>query len=357
MAQKNIGDRLERWHEIQSTRMPGVKPLVLGQGAVSLENENLFLPSHFLIQKHSDSTATHSPVSHSVPMASTCIPSYPSATSLTHPSIHPPICPPTSTYSFVPSLTPTPLPLPLPSQPPSLRPPISPAPTTAPASAPISAPRLVPDGDPALTSSSSSSSVALSPVIDSIDHSHGSGSTEETLLGISPEFARLAEEEAQLRETQLFECILQLRSVGKNLSILQSIRRKEARGQQQNTRSRAHIEAMDLICDQILGIYNASREKLLVLKGGNGGVEKYSPLSKDDLSRKSTVKKRQLGDSRRPDGKLWYTGKSKGELLDSINASAAVAEEEELTVDVSKLWSPLIGLSNAEIERWEREGM
>ena len=104
-------------------------------------------------------------------------------------------------------------------------------------------------------------------------------------------------------------------------------------------------------------------------------------LTQADLYRKSTVDKRQLGDTRRLDGKLWehqftvggpaqepssgsrpyqspvldgsplwkVDSHDPGETSDNRDADRPVVGE-------GKLWNPVIGLSESECDEWEREG-
>ena len=65
---------------------------------------------------------------------------------------------------------------------------------------------------------------------------------------------------------------------------------------------------------------------------------------------------------------MWFIGKTKEELLGSLHKPATIdtisdstssepeGEEEGQNIDLNKLWSPLTGLSNEEVERWECEG-
>jgi hypothetical protein len=188
---------------------------------------------------------------------------------------------------------------------------------------------------------------------------------------------QLAVEEGQLWEGQLYECILQLRWVMKNLSVVHQLRQKNSCGQHQAAHSHTQHEAVELTRDHLLDIYNKGRQALLSLRKDRKQIEdQYPALSLKDLYRKSTVVKRQLGDTHHFEGQLWLLGNQRN----SIPAASASLlappgnitatshwtlqdeitepdrEDEEQVVNLGKLWSPVIGLSNAEVEQWERDG-
>jgi hypothetical protein len=191
----------------------------------------------------------------------------------------------------------------------------------------------------------------------------------------------LAEEEVNLRQAHAYDCILQLRRVMKTISALQKLRRKHARGQRQTTRSRLQVDSMELSRDQLLAIYNASHRALRSLRTGNTELEGQFPsLALEDLYRKSTVDKRQLGDTYHVEGKLWWAGGAKHTSTPdsptaftypgTISATQAFVDNTELAqahvdnaepdnehpVVLGKLWGHVIGLSETEVEEWEREG-
>jgi hypothetical protein len=117
----------------------------------------------------------------------------------------------------------------------------------------------------------------------------------------------LAQEEVLLREGQAYESIIRLRSTVKALSWYARVRKGNDRGQRQATRGRARIAAAELLRDSHLLTYNHARSALesLTHLGPEG---RFPPLTKDDCFRKSTVDKRQVGDTYRPDGRLWRVG-------------------------------------------------
>ena len=211
------------------------------------------------------------------------------------------------------------------------------------------------------------------------------------------DLTQLAEEEAQLRKGQAYEYILQLRRVMKIISTLHGQRKKQTWGQRQNTRARLKIQSMEYTRDRILEVYNSSHHALKLLgKLSSPELEEQFPyLTVPDLFRKSVQDKRQLGDTHRPDGRLWVAGTggsmpntmrpllltkpfSTGTSHTSTMATSSPAAQPEdvamtnsnsndvstmesdphwqLVVESGKLWSPILGLTDAELEDWEREG-
>jgi hypothetical protein len=187
----------------------------------------------------------------------------------------------------------------------------------------------------------------------------------------------LAMEESQLREGELLECIMQLRRAMKTLSIIHAQRQKNDRSQRSAQRSHTQRQTVELTRDRLLHIYNDSRTALLTLsKAGKSIEERYPALSLKDLYRKSTVEKRQLGVTNHLDGQLWHLRKrkasipatSEGSLLPhpettTANSGLSISEirednevAQEPQIDVGMLWSPVIGLSKSEMEKWDREG-
>lgn len=153
---------------------------------------------------------------------------------------------------------------------------------------------------------------------------------------------KLAKEEAMLREGQASENILQLRFIMKTLSTFTKYKQKNMRGQKSNTRSAHQVQKVELARDTTLAIYNSSLDALLSLGcwSEEADRERYPRLSLDDLVRKSTQNKRQLGDTYRPDGRLWILGE-----VSSIPSPSA-----------GKLWSPITGLTPEDVRKWEEEG-
>jgi hypothetical protein len=120
----------------------------------------------------------------------------------------------------------------------------------------------------------------------------------------------LAEEETQLREGHAWQCILQLRLAVKTISIMQGLRKKNVRGQKQNTRARDKVHSTEFTRDHIFAMFHASRNALYSLGAldDRAAAERFPNLTVQDLVRKPTHLKRQVGDSRRPDGNVWVIG-------------------------------------------------
>jgi len=183
----------------------------------------------------------------------------------------------------------------------------------------------------------------------------------------------LAEEEGKLREGHAFSCILQLQRLMKTTSALQLLRKKNMRGQRQNTRAHTQHNALDLTCDRLLEVYNTTQKALTSIYPNDTHIsEQFPPLTKEDLQRKSTVDKRQLGDTYRTDGRLWRLGSSTrrttATALTSSDPSASPSQSASPSVPSSqdvqnsgisgsgRLWDPRIGLTTEEMEEWELEG-
>lgn len=127
--------------------------------------------------------------------------------------------------------------------------------------------------------------------------------------------------------------------------------------------------------DCLLKIYNTARLALLSFSDDTETIMQQFPLlSVDDLERKSTADKRQQGDSRRSEGRLWTTGVPKSHLpsyaaQSTSTPSATYAPPDTVPADPASssvplggdlasnagLWSPTIGLSDMEREAWDSE--
>ena len=75
----------------------------------------------------------------------------------------------------------------------------------------------------------------------------------------------LASEEAQLREGQAGDIILQLRRVEKTLSAQHGLRKKNITGQTQATRARSKIHQTEFLRDTLLDTYESCRRALKAL--------------------------------------------------------------------------------------------
>lgn len=201
----------------------------------------------------------------------------------------------------------------------------------------------------------------------------------------------LEKEELELRQAQVVECIMQLRCSAKKLSSARAQKKKDGRGQFEGGRSTTIRQSLEFNQECLLLIYNMGRQALVSLSDDSHIGEAFPHLSSDDLYRKPTTDKRQQGDSRRSDGKLWGVGarasvgsassapastspvivpttsdQTEDALVRSFDRSLGEQSTGQLGEDGSegngdarkdgKLWSPVIGLSIAEAEEWDREG-
>ena len=125
--------------------------------------------------------------------------------------------------------------------------------------------------------------------------------SDRTALALSD----LVRDEAVLREAHAYECVMQLRLVLKAISVLYKKRKMNFVGQRNITRARARIQLTETIRDHHLLVYNESRDALIKLGALLPEEERLPQLRPEDLVRKSTVDKRQTGDTYHPDGKFW----------------------------------------------------
>jgi hypothetical protein len=122
--------------------------------------------------------------------------------------------------------------------------------------------------------------------------------------------SKMADEEAELREGQACETILQLRNVVKHLASLRGLKAKNASGQKNNSRASTRIGRARFTCQYILEIYGRARMALEAL-GRLDDVDvsqRFPVLTQESLQRKSTTEKRALGDTYECDGGLWTSG-------------------------------------------------
>ncbi|RDB28165.1 hypothetical protein Hypma_001335 [Hypsizygus marmoreus] len=113
-----------------------------------------------------------------------------------------------------------------------------------------------------------------------------------------------AQHEHQLREGEAFDALRHLQTIVKTLDALSTAKRKDARGQDQNTRALTRIKEVEGQRDLAMRDYAAARTALLAL-GEPEADNRFPTLTLQDTYRKSTRDKREVGDSRRMDGKLW----------------------------------------------------
>jgi len=236
------------------------------------------------------------------------------------------------------------------------------------------------------------------PQVESLIQSQDPAEVEDEVLFLPSHFSEserarysltvLGDEEKKLREGHACEGILQLRKLMKCLSSMYRRKRKDTKGQKANTRSHLKIDTAEATRDQVLAVYNLTRKALCALGNTNDNFEvRYPRLTLSDLFRKSTMDKRVLGDTYRPDGLIWellgisgasFTQSSSSSglpapppvLADGIPhptsslSTSPVSPADQMDVQSEtrdglsgKLWSPTIGLTEAEVEEWEVEGI
>jgi hypothetical protein len=114
-------------------------------------------------------------------------------------------------------------------------------------------------------------------------------------------------EEGKLREGAAFDALRATQTAVKALKNLQDHKAKNSRGQAQNTRSVKLIADTEARRNIHISAYNNHRRAMISLSmiGENELNSPFPGLEVKDTFMKSTVQRRQLGDSRRMDGILW----------------------------------------------------
>lgn len=219
-----------------------------------------------------------------------------------------------------------------------------------------------------------------------VSESEGEGDIQDEELYLPSHYSRserakmqlsqLSSEELELRQIQVVECIMQLRHTTKKLSIARAEQKKDLPGQYTGTRATGIRNAIEFNQECLLLIYNAGRQAMVTLSDDESIGEAYPSLTLADCYRKATTHKREKGDSRRIDGKLWKTGaraetgtdpapgpEEEGEGEEADDGNDGTEKEKGGEADGSdggsrggKLWSPKIGLTVDEVEEWDREG-
>jgi hypothetical protein len=151
-----------------------------------------------------------------------------------------------------------------------------------------------------------------------VDHGSADACLEDELLGLpsdlradqrnSPAMSDMVSTECAFRIGEVNDLLKEIRKTVKHLGILEHDKVVHTRGQDQNTRAnnqiRDHIRERDLL----IAHYNASRQALISLGEGDDAIaQSYPVLTVKDTFRKWPEARRQIGDSRRLDAKLWTT--------------------------------------------------
>jgi hypothetical protein len=153
------------------------------------------------------------------------------------------------------------------------------------------------------------------------------------------EAVALGIEEAKLREGEAFDALRATQNAVKTMTALLDRKRKNARGQADNTRASNYIREAQGRRDHHMRTYAACRTAMIAL-GTLDTIDPQSPfppLSLEDTYMKSTQRGRGLGDSRRTDGMLW---RKHGQAVETDNPPVAGASSDicsdETKIDASK---------------------
>lgn len=191
----------------------------------------------------------------------------------------------------------------------------------------------------------------------------------------------LGKEEVQLREAEVFECIAQLRHTSKRLSAMLSSKKKNTRGQNDSGRAMTARKSVEKGQEVLLKIYGSARHALLSLSSDLISKAKQFPvLTEEDLIRKSTTDKRQLGDSHRFEGRVWTAGVPESyqhptyastsdlsseptihhppahrALNSELGAEDSLLSPPVVQVKEGALWHAKLGLTDDEQEQWDAE--
>jgi len=117
----------------------------------------------------------------------------------------------------------------------------------------------------------------------------------------------LGTEEAKLREGEAYDALRAIQSAVKTLTAIQDRKRKNARGQAENTKSGYYIRDAQSQRDHHMETYASARHALISLGvvDDNDPKSPFPPLAIEDTFMKSRQCGRGLGNSHRTDGKLW----------------------------------------------------
>jgi hypothetical protein len=119
----------------------------------------------------------------------------------------------------------------------------------------------------------------------------------------------LASCEAKLREGDAFDCLVDIRAAVKSISAMRLRKQKSDRGMTQHTQSLAQIRGAEAVRDLKMLNYELTRQALISMDIMDEGEDsQFLKLTEKDLERQPTESGRQLGDSRRSDGRLWVVG-------------------------------------------------
>lgn len=136
--------------------------------------------------------------------------------------------------------------------------------------------------------------------------------------------------EARLREGQAFDALLKIRSHVKAIRTMLHRKAKDVRGVTAHTRSMACIKDAESRRDAQIAIYESARQALIRLDVMDDSCDSQFPkLEEKDLERNSTEARRQVGDSKRYDGKMWSVHGRKGVSNGLLSLGSHVPNDAE----------------------------
>ena len=152
----------------------------------------------------------------------------------------------------------------------------------------------------------------------------------------------LGVEEAKLREGEAYDALRAIQSAVKTLTAIQDRKRKNARGQAENTKSGYYIRDAQSRRDHHMETYTSARRALISLGiiDDNDPESPFPPLTIEDTFMKSRQRGRGLGDSRRTDGKLWrmhgQAASTSDPILHGVHTGSQVSNPGEMELPLSE---------------------
>lgn len=158
----------------------------------------------------------------------------------------------------------------------------------------------------------------------------------------------LGGQEIKMREGEAYDTVRALQSVSKSISAMRARKAKNERGQDRNTRANKQIHSVEKQRERHLATYNAARHALIALGSFEASNTALPPLTIRDTWRKSTERKRLIGDSAMPDGKIFGIRPKGGEVYegeDGVTAEmlAQVDQNEDAETSCKSLLSCFVG--------------
>ena len=160
----------------------------------------------------------------------------------------------------------------------------------------------------------------------------------------------LGKQERQLHEGAACDAIQAVRTIKKTLSSMRANKKAQDYGQQMHTRSIAQICDVEHRQAIVISDYSAARNAMLKL-GLSKDDPRFPPLNNQDLYRKPTNVKRAVGDSRRPDGKLWASGSVPSGLQPGLSSQPSAFP---FTSHIEQLLPSTIGTQSVQAAKSER---